>query len=137
MIVPRHGNCCRDSAFQVFGIAQDSVWIPKLADDACLARRRWSSLGNSPRLAPLEKVMAARDSGTRASGKRKRTRDMTAPNANVPNRELPPDVTLGADSRTHIGHQLRAAYVEVVNEPVPNRFVRLLEELERKHGNGS
>jgi len=61
---------------------------------------------------------------------------MTAPNADISNPGPPPDVTLGADSQTHIGLQLRAAYVEVVNEPVPDRFVRLLEELERKHGNG-
>jgi hypothetical protein len=61
---------------------------------------------------------------------------MTAPKADIPNRELLPDVTLGADSRAHIGHQLRTVYVEVVNEPVPDRFVRLLEDLERKHGNG-
>jgi hypothetical protein len=62
---------------------------------------------------------------------------MTAPNVDIPNRKLPPDVTLGADSRAHIGYQLRTVYVEVVNEPVPDRFVRLLEELDRKHGNGS
>ena len=107
--------------------------FPNRRMNACLALRRW----NYPRLAPLEIVMAARDSGTRASGKRKRTRDMTAPKADISNPKLPPDVTLGADSRTHIGHQLRTVYVEVVNEPVPDKFVRLLEELERKHGNGS
>ena len=33
-----------------------------------------------------------------------------------------------------ISRQLRAIYDEVVNEPVPDRFVRLLEELERKRG---
>ena len=33
-----------------------------------------------------------------------------------------------------ISRQLRAIYDEVVNEPVPERFVRLLEELERKRG---
>ncbi len=31
-----------------------------------------------------------------------------------------------------ISRQLRAIYDEVVNEPVPDRFVQLLEELERK-----
>jgi len=31
-----------------------------------------------------------------------------------------------------ISRQLRAIYDEVVNEPVPDRFVKLLEELERK-----
>jgi hypothetical protein len=33
-----------------------------------------------------------------------------------------------------ISRQLRAIYDEVVNEPVPDRFVKLLEELERKRG---
>ena len=33
-----------------------------------------------------------------------------------------------------ISHQLRAIFDEVVNEPVPERFVQLLEELERKRG---
>jgi hypothetical protein len=31
-----------------------------------------------------------------------------------------------------IGQQLRAAYHEILNEPVPDRFVRLLEELGAK-----
>ena len=31
-----------------------------------------------------------------------------------------------------ISRQLRALYDEVVNEPIPDRFVQLLEELERK-----
>jgi hypothetical protein len=31
--------------------------------------------------------------------------------------------------QAHIGQQLRAAYREILNEPVPDRFVRLLEEL--------
>jgi hypothetical protein len=39
---------------------------------------------------------------------------------------------LEADLQAHIGRQLRAVYEEVVNEGVPERFRRLLEELERK-----
>ena len=31
-----------------------------------------------------------------------------------------------------ISRQLRALYDEVVNEPIPDRFVQLLEDLERK-----
>jgi Anti-sigma factor NepR len=38
----------------------------------------------------------------------------------------------GADLQAHIGRQLRAVYDEVVEEAVPERFLRLLEELERK-----
>jgi len=39
---------------------------------------------------------------------------------------------LEPDLQAHIGRQLRAVYDGVVNEPVPDRFLRLLEELERK-----
>ena len=39
---------------------------------------------------------------------------------------------LGPDLQAMIGHQLRAVYHEVLNEPVPERFVRLLEELAAK-----
>jgi hypothetical protein len=39
---------------------------------------------------------------------------------------------LEGDLQAHIGRQLRAVYEEVVNEDVPDRFVKLLEELERK-----
>jgi hypothetical protein len=38
---------------------------------------------------------------------------------------------LDADLQAYIGRHLRAVYDEVVGEPVPDRFVRLLEELER------
>jgi len=36
-----------------------------------------------------------------------------------------------------ISRQLRALYDEVVNEPIPDRFVQLLEELERKQAEKS
>jgi hypothetical protein len=45
------------------------------------------------------------------------------------------DVTLATvhvDVQRLIGDHLRAVYDEVVKEPVPERFVKLLEELERK-----
>jgi hypothetical protein len=40
---------------------------------------------------------------------------------------------LGPDLQALIGQQLRAVYHEVLNEPVPDRFVRLLEELATKN----
>ena len=43
-----------------------------------------------------------------------------------------PAAKLDADVQRFIGNQLRAVYDEVVKEPVPERFVKLLEELERK-----
>jgi hypothetical protein len=39
---------------------------------------------------------------------------------------------LGPDLQALIGQQLRAVYHEVLNEPVPDRFVRLLEALAAK-----
>ena len=40
---------------------------------------------------------------------------------------------LGPDLQALIGQQLRAVYHEVLNEPVPDRFVRLLKELATKN----
>ncbi len=40
--------------------------------------------------------------------------------------------TLDPLLQAHIGRQLRALYDEIVQQPVPDRFVQLLEELERK-----
>jgi hypothetical protein len=44
---------------------------------------------------------------------------------------------LGPDLQALIGQQLRAVYHEALNEPVPDRFVRLLEELAAKKADGS
>ena len=34
----------------------------------------------------------------------------------------------------HLGRQLRTLYGELVNEPIPDKFTKLLEELARKQG---
>jgi hypothetical protein len=34
--------------------------------------------------------------------------------------------------RTHIGRKIKAVYDEVLQEPVPDRFVNLLDELSKK-----
>ena len=47
------------------------------------------------------------------------------------------DPVLGEDLQVHIGRKLRAVYDEVANEAVPERFLRLLDELERKQGGRS
>lgn len=41
---------------------------------------------------------------------------------------------LGPDIQATIGRQLRMVYHEVLSEPIPDRFVRLLEELAKKEG---
>jgi hypothetical protein len=48
-----------------------------------------------------------------------------------------PGAILEADLQAQIGRQLRAVYDEVLNEGVPDRFLRLLEELERKKAGGA
>jgi hypothetical protein len=39
--------------------------------------------------------------------------------------------------REHLGRQLRAAYQEVVSEPIPERFIQLLATLADKEAGGS
>jgi anti-sigma factor NepR-like protein len=59
-------------------------------------------------------------------------KDAMEPDAttNVPHQPAPPG--LGAELQAHIGRQLRAVYDEIAHQPVPERFLALLEELERK-----
>jgi hypothetical protein len=42
------------------------------------------------------------------------------------------DHSLDADLRDHLGAQLRAMFHEIVTEPLPDRFQRLLGELAQK-----
>ena len=41
------------------------------------------------------------------------------------------DIALAADVQAFIGSQLRSFYREVVSEPVPERFLRLLKNLDK------
>jgi len=43
-----------------------------------------------------------------------------------------PGEPFGNDVQSHIGRQLRAIYDGVVAQPVPDRFLELLNELEQK-----
>jgi hypothetical protein len=43
---------------------------------------------------------------------------------------------LGRDVQAKIGHQLRAIYDDVVKEGVPDRFVELLQRLDKKDEKG-
>ncbi len=40
--------------------------------------------------------------------------------------------TLEPDVQAHLGRQLRAVYDEMASQPVPDRFIQLLDALERK-----
>lgn len=39
---------------------------------------------------------------------------------------------LDTEVQAHIGRQLRAGYVDILNQPVPDRFLDLLAELDRR-----
>jgi hypothetical protein len=80
--------------------------------------------------------MAAKDAPKRGQLPKKRGQvpDMKSTAETVPAPE--PGATLEAGLQAHIGRQLRAVYDEVVEEGVPDRFLRLLEELERKTPEG-
>jgi Anti-sigma factor NepR len=79
--------------------------------------------------------MAARDPGKRKHAPTMNIQDYETSTSVAP--ETAAGVMMEADLQAHIGRQLRAVYDEVVNEPVPDRFVKLLEELERKQSDGA
>jgi hypothetical protein len=44
-----------------------------------------------------------------------------------------PDASqIDSDVQSHIGRQLRSHYVDILSQPVPDRFLDLLAELDRK-----
>ena len=49
----------------------------------------------------------------------------------------PPVAAATEDLQSHIGIQLRAVYESMIAEPVPDRFLKLLEELEKPRDGGS
>jgi hypothetical protein len=58
---------------------------------------------------------------------------MTPPTPKKPKPTKPPKDRKAAELSEHIGKELRAMFQDVVAEPVPEKFQKLLEELERKH----
>jgi hypothetical protein len=67
---------------------------------------------------------------TRDPGRRRPVPKMTSPYAE--SITTGPPAGLEVELQAYIGRQLRAVYDEIVNEPVPDKFVQLLEELQRK-----
>lgn len=43
-----------------------------------------------------------------------------------------PDLKLDDAAQALIGHHLRSLYGQIVKEPVPDQFLKLLQDLERK-----
>ena len=52
-----------------------------------------------------------------------------SPEQHVP--PAPPAQSLEPDVQAHLGRQLRAVYDELASQPVPDRFLKLLDALER------
>ncbi len=57
---------------------------------------------------------------------------MTPPTPKKPTSPKPPRDRKAAELGEHIGKELRAMFQDVVAEPVPEKFQKLLDELERK-----
>ena len=108
------------------------------AGRACSSDRLylWSLRRNPGVPAALENKMSVEDSATQKQVPDMNASQPTAPAAqgqNVPGAIASvTGASLDADLQAHIGRQLRAVYEEVVNEAVPDRLLKLLEELERK-----
>jgi hypothetical protein len=56
------------------------------------------------------------------------------PMTNDESEEAKPGARVDANVRAHLGRKLKTAYQALVEEPVPDRFVKLLEELRSKEG---
>ena len=48
-----------------------------------------------------------------------------------------PDATLARDQQARIGSQLRAMYDGLVSEPIPDRFLELLNQMEEQDGDAA
>lgn len=79
--------------------------------------------------APLERYMDERDA-PKARQKGMISQQSIGGSASM----SPPVVEVQMDLRLqgHIGNKLRAVYEEIVDEPIPDRFLKLLAELKRK-----
>ncbi len=58
----------------------------------------------------------------------------TFPGSNSRVMMVPQTPPLALDIQSQIGRQLQAVYDEVLHEPVPYRFLKLLRDLDRKKG---
>lgn len=63
---------------------------------------------------------------------RKRKRPAGRGGGAAPARDLPDQAKASLTVHKHIGAQLKAVFHSVLEEPVPDKFHQLLEELERK-----
>jgi hypothetical protein len=76
---------------------------------------------------PKDSAQARRDGTTKHSApERPPTMDSQRP----PHDRKPPRGMLDRSLQAQLGRQLRSIYSDIASEPVPERFVKLLEELE-------
>jgi hypothetical protein len=73
----------------------------------------------------LEIEMAERDAS-------KPLKDFPVIQAETPPGSPPARTGLDAEVQAHIGRQLRAVYDDVANEPIPDKFLQLLRDLDQK-----
>lgn len=71
-------------------------------------------------------VFQSQTTGAQADG------SSSAGSADHVDRESEPEVRLDEAAQALIGQHLKAVYSEIVQQPVPDEFLKLLEELERK-----
>ena len=69
----------------------------------------------------------------REPGREEEPRKQQSMASQSPSRDLePPRAMLDRSLQAQLGRQLRAIFADISNEPVPDRFIKLLEELEAR-----
>jgi anti-sigma factor NepR-like protein len=69
----------------------------------------------------------------RLPGREEELRKQQSMASQSPSRDLePPRAMLDRSLQAQLGRQLRAIFADISNEPVPDRFIKLLEELEAR-----
>ncbi len=53
-------------------------------------------------------------------------------NDNSSPEKTPPPPAVGQDIQDHLGRKLKATYEDLVSQPVPDKFIQLLDELARR-----
>jgi len=68
------------------------------------------------------------------AGERQRTKEQGASNMQQGKQGAP---AMDAELQAHIGRHLKAAYEDILNQPVPDRFHQLLEALDKREAKPS
>lgn len=84
-------------------------------------------------LKPLAKTLASETSGSGSAGNKPMTQHQTAQAAGSASNNAPgtDDAGLSVELQGQLGRHLRSAYRELVDQPVPEKFLKLLEQLKQ------